>query len=334
MEELYMNMRVIIACLAASAALCAISGTASAQIFVTNQSLLSSGTVGEYATSGEPINPALISGLFEPGGIAISGDRLFVKTGDFVSEYKTSGALVNPSLISGVGGLGNIAVAGENLFVTHDAPFSDSDSAVGKYTTSGATVDPVLVNPRRVDITDIAVSADKLFLALESARAIAEYTTSGALVNPNLVSFAGPDFSGPRPVGIAISGDRLFVLSLEGDNVLLFGTVGEYTLSGTPVNPTLITGLDTTARDIAVSGDKLFVLNSGQRVLGVPGTIGEYTTSGEIVNATLVSGLDNPALIAVVSGTTAVPDASSTWTLLLLAVTTTFSLTPLLRRSA
>jgi hypothetical protein len=52
------------------------------------------------------------------------------------------------------------------------------------------------------------------------------------------------------------------------------------------------------------------------------GTIGEYTTSGATVNASLISGLHGPQSIAVVSAS--VPDTSSTWTLLLLALTATF----------
>jgi hypothetical protein len=173
-----MNIRLMLSGLAVGVVFCAIATTGHTQIFVTD---LRSGTVGEYTTSGAPIDPALISGLFEPFGIAVSGDKLFVKTGDLVSEYTTSGALVNRSLLSGVNGGGNIAVSGQDLFVGHDHPESDSDSVVGKYTASGETVDPMFIDPRRGAIPDIAVSGDKLFLALPNAGAIAEYTTSDHL---------------------------------------------------------------------------------------------------------------------------------------------------------
>jgi hypothetical protein len=52
------------------------------------------------------------------------------------------------------------------------------------------------------------------------------------------------------------------------------------------------------------------------------GTIGEYTTSGATVDPALISGLNEPTDIAVVSASVA--DASSTWALLLLALTATF----------
>jgi hypothetical protein len=92
-----MNIRLTFSGLVAFAALCAMSGTATcAQIFVTNGV---NGTVGEYTTSGATVDPALISGLSQPFGIAVSGGNLFVTnflTGT-IGEYTTSGATVNPS---------------------------------------------------------------------------------------------------------------------------------------------------------------------------------------------------------------------------------------------
>jgi len=90
-ERNRMNIR-LISSLAACAALCAMAGTTRAQIFVTNTG---SGTIGEYTTSGVPVNPALISGLNYPVGIALSGGNLFVANGlgSTIGKYTTSGAL-------------------------------------------------------------------------------------------------------------------------------------------------------------------------------------------------------------------------------------------------
>jgi hypothetical protein len=44
-------------------------------IYVTNAG---TGTIGEYTTAGAPVNPALISGLSNPSGIAVSGANLWV----------------------------------------------------------------------------------------------------------------------------------------------------------------------------------------------------------------------------------------------------------------
>ncbi|MBV8212104.1 MAG: hypothetical protein JOZ08_02635 [Verrucomicrobia bacterium] len=61
------------------------------------------GTVGEYdATTGNPINPGLITGLVVgPGGLAVSGDHLLVAEGAEVREYNaTTGKLINANFIN------------------------------------------------------------------------------------------------------------------------------------------------------------------------------------------------------------------------------------------
>src|SRR6266496_3386885 len=159
--------------------------------------------------------------------------------------------------------------------------------------------------------------AAQIFVANFETGTIGEYTTSGATVDPALISGLS------LPQGIAVSGGNLFVtsLNLASDT----GRIGEYTTSGTTVNPALISGL-TFPTDIAVAGNDLFVVSSNT------GTIGKYTISGETVDPALISGLNDPTDIAVVSAS--VPDASSTWALLLFALTATFGLKPLLRRAA
>src|SRR5512133_3190165 len=125
-----MNRRLILSALAASAALCAIPGiTRAAQIFVTN---FQTGTIGAYTTSGETVDPALVSGLSLPQGIAASGGNLFVTSFNLgsdtgrIGEYTTSGATVNPALITTVGGPLGIAVSGSDLFVAISNVTSES----------------------------------------------------------------------------------------------------------------------------------------------------------------------------------------------------------------
>src|SRR5438132_545383 len=118
-----MNVRLILSGLAAFTALCAIPGTARAQIFVTNLNGddFNTGTVGEYTTSGVTVNPALITGLRGPEDIAVFGGNLFVTnfSNGTIGEYMTSGVPVNPALITGLRGPDGIAVSGGNLFVTN-----------------------------------------------------------------------------------------------------------------------------------------------------------------------------------------------------------------------
>ncbi|MFL6450874.1 MAG: hypothetical protein ACJ746_24815, partial [Bryobacteraceae bacterium] len=70
----------------------AVSGS---DLFVSNFAI---GTIGEYTTVGDTVNPALISGLIGPVGIAVSGSDLFVSKfyNGTIGEYTTAGDTVNP----------------------------------------------------------------------------------------------------------------------------------------------------------------------------------------------------------------------------------------------
>src|SRR5262245_44869444 len=81
---------------------------------------------------------------------------------------------------------------------------------------------------------------------------------------------------------------------------LLSGTVGEYTTSGTTINASLISGLNSPV-GLATVGGSLFVSSFNNGNTGA-GTIGVYTTSGTTVNGSLVSGLNQPAGTAVAGG--------------------------------
>jgi hypothetical protein len=111
------------------------------------------------------------------------------------------------------------------------------------------------------------------------------------------------------------------------------GTIGEYTLSGSPINTSFISGL-TTLNALTISGNNMFVsqgnatgtiaefdITTGNRVnsfstisgtdphgmvvLGndlfvadtAHNTVQEYTTTGTLLNASFISGLNNPACL-------------------------------------
>src|SRR5437763_12773599 len=88
------------------------------QIFVTNAAI---GMIGAYTTAGATVDPALISGLSRPFGIAVSGSDLFVSnagsgtTGSgTIGKYTTAGGTVNPPLISGLSFPSGIAASGSD----------------------------------------------------------------------------------------------------------------------------------------------------------------------------------------------------------------------------
>ena len=79
--------------------------------------------------------------------------------------------------------------------------------------------------------------------------------------------------------------------SFVGTGSNLRGSVGEYTLTGVPINPALIKNL-AGPFGLAISGNDLFV---SQR----DGTVAEYTTSGTVVNSALITGLNWPSGLAI-----------------------------------
>jgi hypothetical protein len=260
------------------------------QIYVTNGD---TGTVGAYNLDGTPINPALITGLEHPQGIAVSGGYIYVATsnplsdsGGTIGKYTTSGATVNAALLSGLPSpLHGIAVSGNDLYVTHQ-----SSAWVGKYTTSGATVDATFVAFFQTvsDPVGVAVSGTDLFVTNEIPSFVGHFTTAGATIDEQMIG-TGP---GTNPYALAISGSTMFI-SQNG------GEVSAYTTSGVPIDTALIPFLPG-ASGIAVLGDRLFVESA------LDGTVGCYTTSGTPVNAALISGLHTPIGIAVVPEPTAI----------------------------
>lgn len=223
--------------------------------------------------------------------------------GNFVSgsigEYSNSGVPLKPSLISGLGIVQDITISDNTLYVLTIAPGTNGAAyGVGAYTTSGQPINPSLISrvaPSLETATAIAVSGNSIFIGTTANNGTVEqYTTSGTLVNPALITELWPDFA---VLGdMAISGGNLFVSSVR------FGphdTVGEYSLTGAPINPALISFSNGFASALAVSGSNIYVRNStNQEERGVD-TIAEYTSSGALVNPAFISGLTDPFAIAI-----------------------------------
>src|SRR5438067_1076542 len=110
-------------------------------------------------------------------------------------------------------------------------------------------------------------STDEIFVANSYGACIGKYTTSGSTLNASLIS--GLSFpSGTllttliydlyQPAAVALDGHgHLYVASWNGANS--FGAVGEYTLTGAPINPSLISGLSSPSGLAFDSSGNLFV---------------------------------------------------------------------------
>ena len=275
------------------------SATAHGQdIYVVNNAKnTGTGTIGEYTTSGDTVNPSLVSRLGDPYGIVVSGSNMFVSGGLYgtIGEYNaTTGAVVNANLVSGLADAASIAVSGSNLFVSNMYA-----GTIGEYNaTTGAVVNANLITGLS-DPQGMVVSGSDLFVDNWTTGTIGEYTLSGAVVNASLFRLQPGNGNGQgNCFGIVQSGTNLFVTDYGR------GTIGEYTTSGDTVNPSLISGLNLPL-SLGISGSDLFVVTYDANHIA---TIGEYTTSGDTVNPSLVSGLDDTIGIAV---TQPVPEPTS-----------------------
>jgi hypothetical protein len=255
-------------------------GTSCGQIFVSS---FAGGTIGEYSTSGIPINPSLVSGLLFPTGIAVGGAGLFVaqwsiNTGhSTVGQYTISGTVVSTSLISGLLYPQRLTISGNRLFVVDwNLPY------ISQYTTDGTLVNGYFIHGLNGSIA-MTVSGGKIYIA--DSNRIGVYSMDGTAINASLITgLAAP------PTGIAIDGNYIYVS--EANNNGIQGRVAKYTIDGALVNGSLIGSFDDYSA-IAVDGGALFVANYGN------GTIGKYHLDGTVVNRTLISGVGATCMIVV-----------------------------------
>ncbi len=201
-------------------------------------------TVGKYTISGQTVNAALFqtvsSGFYSMSGIAIdaSGNIFVVQSmgSANVAVYTTSGAMVQDPLINltstgprglALDGLGNLYVA------------KNSSGTVGKYTTSGTTVNHSLITGLNGP-SSVAVDPDGYLFVASFDGTIGKYNLDGSPLNRALIS----GLRGPSSIALDGKG-HLFVVESY------VGRIGEYTTSGEPVNASLISGL-TNAWGIAI----------------------------------------------------------------------------------
>jgi len=253
-----------------------LAGLAHGQIFVTDAT---NGTIGQYDFSGAAINPALIAGLSNPHGLAISGSNIFVVQRDTASlgEYTTAGATVNASLVTGFTTPSDVVVSGNNLYVT-----DVNANTVGEFSTSGAVVNATLIS--NLDgPTGLAVSGNNLYVVNNANNTIGEYdATSGAVINATLVTGL------KDPYGIVVLGGNLFVANRNN------GKIAEYNATtGAAVNTALVQAL-ALPFGLATDGVNLYVASTTNK------QVGEYVAAnGTTVNTSLLTGFKDPYGVAV-----------------------------------
>jgi hypothetical protein len=275
------------------------------------------------ANTGAAINANFITGLNEPGGLALSADgtALFVANSgtNAVGKYNaTSGAAININFITGLSAPAGVALSADDtaLFVAGNTFFAFATVTVGKYNAAtGAAINTNLITVLGGN-SALALSGDgtTLFvptmMSLETPTTVGEYNAiTGAVINANFITGL------INPVGLTLSGDdtSLFV----GNNST--GTVGKHNATtGAAINTNFINTGPTTNGNfttrgsgptaLAVSGNDLFV--GGFPIQGPPftvalpgeglGTVSKYdATMGVAINANFITGVDIGPQLAV-----------------------------------
>jgi WD40 repeat protein len=225
-------------------------------LYITN----AGGSVGKYdAKTGAAISASFITGAnFEPDGLAVSGDHLFVgnEIDGTVGEYNAkTGEVINVSFVKGLGMdgigtsiglgvgppsvLGGPGLLGDSLFVVDSLKnkvFIYS-AATGKlsYSFTGAGTP-----------FGIAFFGQKLLLADYTVNTISEYQAwTGETINANFITGLN------SPGQIAVLGDKLFVANQFSEEVSLYNAK-----TGAVINASLISGFPVPPTGVAVKAQK------------------------------------------------------------------------------
>ena len=93
--------------------------------------------------------------------------------------------------------------------------------------------------------------------------------------------------------GSPLPGQVIYETNFNSGDMTGQGSIGEYSITGSTINSSLISGLHN-PWGIASEGNDLFVANPGY-----PESIGEYTLDGVTVNPALISGIYDPFRVKV-----------------------------------
>jgi hypothetical protein len=170
----------------------AVSGS---NLYVSAESGIEQFTLGTSPGTVTSSNPSFITGLANPGSLAVAGSNLFVDISGSgkVAEYNVNGTLENGSLINTGLGPGSLAVVGSQLFVI-------DGYGVEEYTLGSTPGTIVSSNPSLIKISGSGpnfIFSDGSHLFVETNDSVAyeygtgtvgEYNLDGTAVNASLIT--------------------------------------------------------------------------------------------------------------------------------------------------
>lgn len=221
-------------------------------VFVANNG---NNTVGKYTSSGQVVDASFISGLNYPTQLLAAGDYLYVMNSDMnssnnkIGKYDTAtGVAVNSSFITLTNSIPiAMALSGTTLYVLAESGRPGTHGA-NSFVVSYSATDGTFVADIIPTLTSfptppqgLAISGSSLYLSyIINGGYVSEYTTAGSLLQEKLID----NLDGPKQ--LAVSGSSLYVLQGSGQRL------GEYSLSGSTINASLLTGLSTVSQGFVV----------------------------------------------------------------------------------
>jgi len=171
------------------------------RLYVSNLGDGNGGMVLVYnAKTGAVINLNFITTLDVPGGLVLSGDKLFVSDLGLsnVGEYNAdTGDAINANLITGLAAPAGLAITGNTLYV------ADNNGYVGEYNAvTGVAIKAKFITKLH-NPNGLALLGDRLFVTNYGSGTVGEYdATTGATINAHFITGL------KKPLGIAIKNPK------------------------------------------------------------------------------------------------------------------------------
>src|SRR5215213_9689895 len=212
-------------------------GSADADVYWTNNA---DTTVGRANLDGTAVNQSLISGGFNPCGVAVDGAHVYwgnIGAGT-IGRANLDGSGADQSFIGDQVGPCGVAVDGAHVY------WADTNgTAIGRANLDGSGVTPSFIGAA-TGACGVAVDGVHVYWSNGGAGTIGRADLDGTGVNQGFIAGA------PRPCGVALDGAHLYWTN--GDD----GTIGRANLDGTGVNQSFIGGA-TMPCGLAVDADPI-----------------------------------------------------------------------------
>jgi virginiamycin B lyase len=247
-------------------------GSAEAHVYWTNNA---AATIGRANLDGTGVNQGLVSGGFNPCGVAVDGAHVYwgnIGAGT-IGRASLDGSGANQSFVGGQVGPCGVAVDGAHVY------WADTNgAAIGRANLDGSGASEIVAG---IDAPcGVAVDGAHVYWGSVAAGTIGRANLDGSRANPGFIGGA------TGPCGVAVDGAHVYWSNG------LAGTIGRANLDGTGVNQSLISG-GFNSCGVALDGAHVYWTNADA------GTIGRANLDGTGVNQSLIGGATMPCGVAV-----------------------------------